>query len=116
MEKVRLDIKALSYLGLGIIGLLIINSILFTHSQILSDGSVVVHAHPYDKTSNPPSSHSHHEDELLILNNITLLFFLSAIAFSLKSVGVYFEKNHLPPIEYINVLLSRKFGRAPPVQ
>jgi len=116
MEKVRHDIKALSYLGLGIIGLLIINSILFTHSQTLSDGSVVVHAHPYDKTENPPSNHNHHEYELLILNNITLLFFLGAIAISLTFAYVYFEKTHLPQIKYINVLLSRKFGRAPPVQ
>lgn len=116
MERVRHDIKAISYLGMGVIGLLIINSILFTHSQTLSDGSVIVHAHPYDKTENPPTNHKHHENELLILNNITLLFFLAAIAFSLKGVCVCFEKNHLTQIEYINVLLSRKFGRAPPIQ
>lgn len=115
MERVRLDIKALSYLGMGIIGLLIINSILFTHSQTLSDGSVVVHAHPYDKTENPPANHKHHENELLILDNITLLFFLGAIAFSLKGAYINFEKNQLPQIEYINVLLSHKFGRAPPI-
>ncbi len=116
MERVRHDIKALSYLGMSIIGLLIINSILFTHSQTLSDGSVIVHAHPFDKTENPPSKHNHHENELLILNNITLLFFLGAIAISLTFTYVYFDKNHRPQIEYVNVLLSRKFGRAPPIQ
>ncbi len=114
MERLRQHINTLSYWGMGIIGLLIINSILFSHSQTLSDGSVVVHAHPYNKTSNPPSNHNHHEDELLILDNITLLFFLGAIAFSLKDTCVYFEKNYLPQIEYINVLVSRKLGRAPP--
>ncbi|WP_372639726.1 hypothetical protein [Ancylomarina sp.] len=116
MERVRHDIKALSYLGMGIIGLLIINSILFTHSQTLSDGSVVIHAHPYDKTETPPANNKHHENELLILNSITLLFFLGSIAFSLKGACVYFEKKRLPQIEYINVLVLRKFGRAPPVQ
>ncbi len=74
MNQIKHHIKALSYLGLSIIGLLIINSILFTHSQTLSDGSVVVHAHPYDGAENPASNHSHHEVELLVLNNITLLF------------------------------------------
>jgi hypothetical protein len=116
MERVRQHIKALSYFGMGIIGLLIINSILFTHSQILSDGSVVIHAHPYDKTENPPSNHNHHDDDLLILNNITLLFFLGALAFSLKGAFVFFEKYDLLTKEYINILLFQKFGRAPPVR
>ena len=116
MERVKHNIKVLSYLGMGVIGLLIINSILFTHSQTLSDGSVIVHAHPYNKTSNPPSSHNHHEDELLILNNITLLFFLGTIAFCLKRSFIDFEKNNLPQIEYVNVLSIRESGRAPPLQ
>ena len=116
MERVRQYIRTLSYLGMGVIGLLIINSILFTHSQTLSDGSVIVHAHPYNKTSNPSSNHNHHEDELLILNNITLLFFLGAIAFCLKRGFVDFEKNKLHQFEYVNILALNVSGRAPPLQ
>ena len=115
MKRIRQHIKTLSYWGMGIIGLLIINSILFTHSQTLADGSVVVHAHPYNKTSNPPANHNHHDNDLLILNNITLLFFLGSIAFSLKRTFICFKKNQLPQIEYTDILFFRKFGRAPPV-
>ena len=114
MDRVRQYIKILSYLGMGIIGLLIINSILFTHSQVLSDGSIVVHAHPYNKTSNPPSNHNHHDNDLLVLNNISLLFFLGAISFYLKRSIVNFEKYDFPTKEYINIIIFQKLGRAPP--
>lgn len=116
MEKIKHHIKLLSYIGIGIIGMLIINSILYTHSQTLADGSVIVHAHPYNKTSNPPSNHKHKADELLILNSIVLLFFIVTLSFNFQKQLINFEKTYFPQVRYINILSFRKLGRAPPIQ
>lgn len=115
MESVRHYIKSFTYLGLGLIGLLLINSILFTHSQTLADGSVVVHAHPYNKSDNAPINHNHHDDELLILANIALLFFTAALSFAFKKQLVNLDDIDFQQIKYIDILLFRKLGRAPPV-
>lgn len=114
MDNIRQYIKTLAYWGMGVIGLLIINSILFTHSQILSDGSFVVHAHPYNKSSNPPENHNHHDNDLQIINSITLLFFISLFSFSLKSCIVDFKKYDPTSKDYFEIIVFQKLGRAPP--
>ncbi len=116
MKRVRQHIKTFAYLSLLLIGLLIINSILFTHTQTLADGTVLVHAHPYNKTDNLPASHHHHKSELLILDQLNVLFFFAAIAFILNGALVVFKKIYLQQLEYVSVLYSRQYGRAPPLQ
>lgn len=114
MEKIKHNIKILAYIGVGVMGLLIINSILFTHSQILFDGSVVIHAHPYNKTNNPPQNHHHDKDELLILANIALLFFISSVIYHFNKSLANSDKNDFLQIRYIAILSFKKSGRAPP--
>ncbi|RZT91789.1 hypothetical protein EV201_3002 [Ancylomarina subtilis] len=114
MEKVKHNIKRIVYLCVGVIGLLILNNILFTHSQILFDGSVIIHAHPYNKTSNPPQNHHHDKDELLILANIALLFFTAAVIYHFDKTLINSDKNEFQQIKYITILFLRKLGRAPP--
>ena len=115
MGKIKQHIKLLSFIGLALIGMLVINSALFTHSQTLADGSIVVHAHPYSKTNNPPQDHTHHEDELLILSNISLFFFIAAVSFNFIEQFLNHLKNDLIQVEYIDILLLQRLGRAPPI-
>ena len=59
--------------------LLIINKALFIHTHILDDGTVIVHAHPYNKSEDqePVKTHHHSNYALLILHHLSTLFFIS---------------------------------------
>ena len=114
MKWIQQHIKPLACIGISIIGILIINSILFTHLQPLPNGSFVVHAHPYDK-DNPPSEHNHSDNEIIILNNIALVFFYGVLFLYFIKQATNKEENNILQIRYINILFIQKFGRAPPI-
>ena len=109
--------KILSFLMIGIMGLLIANKVLYTHTHKLENGSVYAHAHPYDKAndSKPYKSHHHTNAELLFLENLNILSFsLSLIITSLFVIKIkqtYDDREK----RYIQLFLSSNFGRAPPV-
>jgi hypothetical protein len=99
------------------IGVLVINTGLFTHTHQFADGSIVTHAHPYNKSAeqSPGESHRHTQTELLFLQTLGLLFFmaLSFAAIILLSKKVEFlidykDQFSLPPVFLKN-------GRAPPL-
>jgi len=60
----------------GIIGMYVMNKVVFLHSHKLSDGTVIEHAHPYNKSSDskPFKSHHHTKGEFLFFQNIDTLF------------------------------------------
>ena len=69
---------------IGVAGTYLLNNILFTHQHILENGTVVIHAHPYDKSdSKPDKSHHHDKAELFILHTLKILFFTPALIFVL---------------------------------
>ena len=79
--------KFFTFIMIGLMGMLIANRCIFTHTHILENGSIVFHAHPYDKTNDakPYKTHHHTNAELLFLDLINLLFpvVFMAFAFSL---------------------------------
>ena len=115
MKWIQNYIKSLSYIGIGIIGILIINSILFTHIHALPNGSFIIHAHPYSQ-DNPPSTHNHSDSEIVILNNITFIFFYGVLSIFFIVHTTNKKIQDTLPIKYVNRLFIQKFGRAPPVQ
>lgn len=116
MEMVHGHMKKFAYLGLYIIGLLIVNSILFTHQHSLADGQIVVHAHPFNQTDNPPAEHHHNKNDLQILQNISLLFFTGALVLGFIAKLAPKENHDALPIAYHQTLAICDFGRAPPKQ
>ena len=58
------------------VGLLIVNNVVFLHTHKLPDGSIVVHAHPYNKSDDPApfKKHNHTSKELFHSWNLQLLF------------------------------------------
>lgn len=116
MEMVHRHIKKFAYIGLYIIGLLIVNSILFTHQHSLADGQIVVHAHPFDQTDNPPAEHHHNKNDLQILQNISLLFFTGALVIGFIAKLAPKENHDALPKTYYQTLAICDFGRAPPKQ
>ncbi len=74
--------KYFTILLVVIVGGLILNNILFMHLHLLSDGEIVVHAHPFNKTQqaeNPLQQHQHSKGEILFFDSLLLLFVVAVI-------------------------------------
>lgn len=97
--------------------MLVGNVALFTHTHKLQDGTLIEHAHPFDKAgdTSPHKSHHHTASALLFFQHLTLLF-LSAIA--VLSFAVVVEATSFISFSANQpafVLLKLNKGRAPPM-
>ena len=74
--------KIFAYLIMVLMGLLIINKVIFLHSHILNDGTIITHAHPYQTAddSKPFKSHLHTKAAFFFFSNIQLLFSSASVA------------------------------------
>ncbi len=68
--------KLVAWLLILAVGLCIVDNVVFLHSHKLSNGQIIIHAHPYDKSqdSTPFKKHSHTTKELLQISHLHLLF------------------------------------------
>ncbi len=102
---------------IGIIGVLIANNAIFIHSHRMADGTLITHAHPYNKTndSEPFKSHHHTQAEFLFLENLEIYFLFVLLA--LVSVSFFGKKKFTVRIhdDYISANTFSHKGRAPPV-
>jgi len=102
---------------LGMICVLIANRGIFMHAHVLSNGSVIAHSHPYDKSENSGSSQSHQHTgiEIFFLDNLNILFLPFIAAF----IPRVFTGNPGYRFQVISSLLSpicnTNQGRAPPI-
>ena len=98
------------------------NNIVNRHIHILSDGYVVSHSHPFDKSRGDwkdPNPHQHTRKELLLLDLFYMIIFSSLSVLVLKSFLeacpqiIRFRVNHhVPPRKYFHVY----HYHAPPFQ
>ncbi len=113
----NITIKVFSFAVIALMGLLITNNGVFTHSHKLEDGSVVIHAHPYDKSkdSQPYKSHHHTKAAFVFLKNLNLLFFSLFLVitsiFIIKIKQLYVDREKI----YFRLFSRSNFSRAPPV-
>ena len=56
--------KIISLLVLIVFLFILLNNIFFLHSHTLSDGTIIYHAHPYQKSSSDNSKEKHHHTGL----------------------------------------------------
>ncbi len=110
--------KLVSYFLVGIIVLLNANRAIYTHAHIQEDGTIIHHAHPYEKSSDshPFQSHKHTNSQLLYYQNIEILFLTLSILFSVLLVYEYltiliFQINKGFSFKPVNLYK----GRAPPL-
>ena len=113
----NLTIRFITFLMIGIIGMFIANKVVFLHVHKLSDGTIIAHAHPYDKSndSKPYKSHHHTNAEFLFFQNIEVLFlvvFLTCALFTLIREGKY--ASFIITRHTLSCIILQK-GRAPPV-
>ncbi len=110
-------IKSVAILLIGFMGMMITDKAVFLHTHKLSDGTIIVHAHPYNKStdSKPFKTHHHTNTEYLFFHSLEVLFPILFLAFVLFLL--YNKTKHL-------FFLTTKFscscifynkGRAPPI-
>ena len=99
------------------IGLLIANKAIFTHIHKLVDGTVIEHAHPFNKSddSKPYKSHNHTKAEILFFQNVEILFLFVFLTFALLKLVKKTKYSFYRITSYtLNCIIHYK-GRAPPV-
>ena len=113
----NITIKLVTWLVIGMMGMLIANKAVFMHTHKLSDGTVIEHAHPFNKTNDttPYKSHHHSKAELLFFQNLDILlqivFFTFALLTLVKKVKYTF---YIKPRHTLSCIILHK-GRAPPI-
>lgn len=102
---------------IGVMGMLIFNNVAFTHVHQLDDGTIVQHAHPYNKSNDatPYKTHKHSNADLVFFKNLNILFlvafFALGLVLSVKKEKVTYELVTEHALAYI----SLHQGRAPPI-
>ena len=113
----NITIKLVADLMIVIMAMLIVNKALFTHSHKTANNTVIVHAHPYNKSTdtNPYKSHLHTNAEYIFLHNLKILS-LPGELMLLIFYSICLKKNYPNyriPAYLKNVILSYS-NRAPP--
>lgn len=97
-----------------------LNSTLFWHAHQLHDNSIIIHAHPFQKTGNLPyQDHHHSECELILLDQISHAVYYSPDAPSFEGIEfTSFDAEIVPYCEHIpiNSFLNCVWLRGPPSQ
>jgi hypothetical protein len=94
----------------------IFNNSVYQHSHILPDGTIVIHAHPYNKTADnsPLKKHNHTISEIQILQNFEILFILLIAG---TGISCFFQNRQYfawqRPV-YAGCYCHRVSGRSPP--
>ena len=109
-------VKLITYFVIGVMGMLIVNNVAFTHVHQLDDGTIVKHAHPYKKENDtsPYKTHHHSNADLIFYQNLKILFlvafFVLGLVLFVKKERVIFELAAEHALSYIFL----HEGRAPP--
>jgi len=86
------------------------------HTHLLVDGSMVTHAHPFDRSGESESgeSHEHSNLEYVLFQNLEILFFSTLLSIAVKKSFSRIDKRDLIPAVYTSPIIFLKYGRAPP--
>ena len=99
-----------------VMGSLLVNQALYTHTHVLSDGSIVSHAHPFSKNAgcSKNTTHQHSAAELFLLDLQDVLILCAVAAFILKRSAstTQFKEGDLDRL--LPALVPVSPGRAPP--
>jgi hypothetical protein len=99
-----------------IMGIMLVNKVVYTHVHVLPDGSVTVHAHPFSKNTehNKGNSHQHSNLDIFLLEMMNVLIFSSIAACTLELFARSSRFGTLPEAHLVLSLVPVDPGRAPP--
>ncbi len=108
--------KQIASVMIVVFGLFVLNNALFLHAHQLSNGRIILHAHPYKKSQDaaPIKTHDHTAAELFHIGHLQMLFFifvaLAVTVFRTDQKRVY---AYIHPFLYLDYH-ARSRGRSPP--
>ena len=108
--------RVISLLLIAVMAMLTFNQSVYLHTHKLNDGTVVTHAHPYQKTNNstPTTSHQHSKKDYVFIGLFKLLFIASLYQLSIL-LKPHFHKQYTNLYIHIDKCDSKLIlGRAPP--
>lgn len=113
----KITIKAATFLVIGIMALIVANKAVFLHTHQLANGTLIAHAHPFDRSNdtNPHKSHHHTQTELVFLDSFKILYpiFLVLLAVCLSPISS--RSPAVIPTQYSSACIFIYQGRAPPL-
>jgi len=82
----------------------------------LANGTVLIHAHPYDKArDNTPIKHHHHSTaDYFLIQHFHLLFFISFLTFTALAFRLFVEQNPIYYFRKRQPFHRAQSGRSPP--
>ncbi|MBI9069250.1 MAG: hypothetical protein JEZ09_18275 [Salinivirgaceae bacterium] len=109
--------KFFTFLMIGVIAMLVVNKVVFMHVHKLSDGTIIEHAHPFDKNtdSEPFKSHHHSNAGFFFYENLNFLFLVLSLIIALILFFENEQKLFDSEIKYSSTCISSKNSRAPPI-
>jgi hypothetical protein len=113
-----LSSRIISILLIFIVGIFALNEYLYIHKHICKDGTVVIHAHPYNKSqdSGQKKSHEHSSGDLVFLASIQTFLPADDFIFIVQLVStMYAFQEHDSAYHNRTVYLNNQ-GRSPPIR
>jgi hypothetical protein len=113
----NITIKFITFLMISILGMLIANKAIFLHVHKLNDGTVINHAHHYDKSndSKPFKFHNHTNAEILFFQFLEILFLVVFSIFALFKLVEKEKFSYFIIIRHTLTCIILHKGRAPPI-
>jgi hypothetical protein len=113
----HITIQVVTYLVICAIGVLLLNTAVYTHTHKLADGTFITHAHPYNKSTDdePFKSHHHTKAESIFFEALGMFFPILFLSF------ILYQLSQLPlKVVFVNLiyeieLIKFSKGRSPPV-
>jgi hypothetical protein len=101
---------------ISVMALMIANQALFLHAHKLADGTIVAHAHPYDKAdeTGPYKSHHHTSSQLIFFENLHILFLFLFLILAVLTIPQELKRSIDFLINYFLFYTNLHKGRAPP--
>ncbi len=112
----KLIIKQLvGILLVGLMGFILINKSVYMHAHRLDNGKIIVHAHPFNKSTDdkPVKSHHHSKAELIFINVFNFLSFLIFLPFVLRQIITRTEYYFFEICHYYKTTILNVHSRAP---
>jgi len=99
-----------------LVGFLVVNKTIYIHSHRLDDGTLVTHAHPFNRAADddPGKTHHHTSTAFLYISNIDHLLpmLLVSVGFALVAIQLWFRT--LAVTAPLPGPIGHPDGRAPP--
>lgn len=107
---------SVAVLLLNIYGLILVSNMLYYHSHVAHDGSIVSHAHPFNKQNDNGPYKTHHHSKMELLLFFSDNYNLDEIQTEIKGLP-FFNFDQYPAYSNVSVLpkeFSPDSSRAPP--